>query len=355
MNKTIPHFILVGFMLLFISSAGKTCTTFCIKDSENLIFGRNLDFSTDFGHVIVNKRNMTKTAFIQSPEKPVKWTAKYGSITFNQAGREFPYGGINEKGLVIEQMWLDETVYPEIDHRSGLSELQWIQYQLDNSATVHDVIASDTIVRISKLSTAPLHFLICDQYGNMATIEYLKGEMIYHTSTTLPLTVLANDSYEKSTDYVKSFSDFGGTETLSNTSGSLDRFAKAASMIKKYKSQHVIDFSFDILNDVSQGDATQWSIVYDIKNLTVYYKTLQNKSVRKFDLNGFDFSCQSPSLYVDMAENMINEKLDFKVCSYQSNRELIDNVFNNVSFLQSIPASAREFSARYPDTTKCHD
>jgi choloylglycine hydrolase len=26
------------------------------------------------------------------------WTSRYGSITFNQYGREFPSGGINEKG-----------------------------------------------------------------------------------------------------------------------------------------------------------------------------------------------------------------------------------------------------------------
>jgi Penicillin V acylase and related amidases len=52
---------------------------------------------------------------IQPPEKPIEWISKYGSITFNQSGREFPHGGINEKGLVIEQMWLDEAAYPEMD------------------------------------------------------------------------------------------------------------------------------------------------------------------------------------------------------------------------------------------------
>ncbi len=98
---------------------------------------------------MINKRNVTKTAAAFPPEKPITWTSKYGNITFNQMGREFPYGGINEAGLVIEQMWLDKTRYPVSDNRYGLSELQWIQYQLDNSATINDVIASDTLVRVS--------------------------------------------------------------------------------------------------------------------------------------------------------------------------------------------------------------
>ena len=38
------------------------------------------------------------------PEKPIEWISKYGSISFNQFGAEFPYGGINEEGLVVEIM-----------------------------------------------------------------------------------------------------------------------------------------------------------------------------------------------------------------------------------------------------------
>ena len=45
------------------------------------------------------------------------WTAQYGSITFNQYGRELPTGGINEAGLVVESMALSEARYPEPDHR----------------------------------------------------------------------------------------------------------------------------------------------------------------------------------------------------------------------------------------------
>lgn len=353
MTRIIRNSILFSFILLVSGIDGKTCTAFCIKDSGNLVFGRNFDFSTGFGHVIVNKRNIKKSALILPPEKPVGWVSKYGSVTFNQIGRELPYGGINEKGLVIEQMWLDETIYPEIDSRFGLTELQWIQYQLDNSSTVNEVIASDSLLRISRQSTAPLHFLVCDRDGNIATIEYMNGSLIFHTGSSLPISALANDSYEKSIDDIKSFADFGGTDSIPDTNHSLDRFAKTASMIKKYQNQDVIEYSFDILNIVSQGEATHWSIVYDIETMTVYYKTFKNRTIRKFNMSDFDFTCSSPVLYIDIEDHMMDEALHFQMYSYETNRELIEKVFNSDEFLGSLSEEGREFMARYPDTTTC--
>ena len=349
---------LITFSILLIlqglNYSGKACTTFCINDSTNLIFGRNLDFEVGFGHVIINKRNIKKTAMIQPPEKSIKWISKYGSITFNQGGREFPHGGINEKGLVIEQMWLNETKYPEIDERYGMSVFQWIQYQLDNSETINEVIKSDTLIRISALSSPPLHFLICDKDGNKATIEYISGKMVVHKDSTLPISVLANDTYKKSLEYLETKADFGGKDIASYTTQSLDRFVNTASMIQKYDSENIIDYSFEILQSV-RGNENQWNIVYDIKNMIVYYKTKGNLSRRSIKVSDVDYSCFSPSLYADIESDMVNERVEFKEYSYKENRALIDSVCNKVSFLQSMPKESREYSARYPETTKCNE
>src|SRR4029078_10550574 len=99
-----------------------------------------------------------------------RWRSRYGSITFNQYGKEFPTGGMNEKGLVVELMWLDETKYPSADKRPAIGVLQWIQYQLDNSTTIDEVIATDKKLRISATGTTPLHYLVADAYGKVATI-----------------------------------------------------------------------------------------------------------------------------------------------------------------------------------------
>ena len=211
--------LLVGFLLFPFELF--CCTTFSFSNHKGeVVFGRNFDFPVGMGHIAINNKNVYKTAFIRPPEKAISWTSTYGSITFNQCGKEFPYGGMNEAGLVIEQMWLQEAAYPEADKRFGLSELQWIQYQLDNSATVEQVVNSDSLVRISYTAIAPLHFLIADASGNVATIEYIEGKMIVHQGKNLPYQVLANCTYQNSLSYKRNI-ELGSGDLAATAVGSI--------------------------------------------------------------------------------------------------------------------------------------
>lgn len=353
MKKTTFLSVLIILISLLTYLKGYTCTTFCIKDTNHLVMGKNFDFFTGAGQVVINKRNISKLSFPMPSEKQLEWTSKYGSITFNQMGREFPYGGINEKGLVVEIMWMEDTEYPEIDERYGLADLQWIQYQLDNAATVDEVLASDKLVRISKIPAAPIHFMVCDAKGNIATIEYIDGKMVYHTQSNLPTCVLTNDRYDRSQNYLTSLPD---AEDHSYTFSSLDRFAKASSMVSNFNGQNAIDYSFNILGAVSHH-MTFWSIVYDVKNMTVYYKTQNNPDVRSLKVADFDYSCDSPSLYVDI-DNAENNSLAFEAYSYEENLETMNSALNIISkrpeFQGILPnEEERKLLARYPDSTTC--
>lgn len=106
-----------------------------MKNSNSLLLGHNLDWHIGIGLFITNQRNVEKTALMDPLENPAKWVSKFGSITFNQVGRDLPYGGMNEKGLAVEQMTLGQTEYPRKDSRQSISACQWIQYQLDISST----------------------------------------------------------------------------------------------------------------------------------------------------------------------------------------------------------------------------
>ena len=99
--------MIAGLLLLFVREV-TACTTFCSR--EPLLFGKNYDWSLGEGLLIVNKREVQKEALTE--DRPARWTSRFGSVTFNQYGREFPNGGMNERGLVVELMWLDETEYP---------------------------------------------------------------------------------------------------------------------------------------------------------------------------------------------------------------------------------------------------
>src|SRR5215210_5081738 len=111
------------------------CTTFFINKAGQMVFGRNYDWITETGMVNTNLRGVLKSAFTPQSGRAMQWTSRYGSITFNQYGKEFPTGGMNEKGLILELMWLSESEFPTADSRPELGVLQWIQYQLDNSNT----------------------------------------------------------------------------------------------------------------------------------------------------------------------------------------------------------------------------
>jgi penicillin V acylase-like amidase (Ntn superfamily) len=167
----------LGLLAVGLVAPIRPCTTFDLVGNGSIVYGRNFDYYAWDGRVMVNRRGLQKNVF--GTGSGLQWVSRYGSLTFNQFGHEFPNGGINEAGLVVEHMMLDGSQYPS-DSRPCLQELQWIQYQLDCSASVADVIASDQLVRIQPGST-PLHFLVADRTGHCATIEFLGGQMVCHT------------------------------------------------------------------------------------------------------------------------------------------------------------------------------
>lgn len=285
------------------------CTTFMLKTKDQVVFGRNYDWVTGEGVLHSNQRGLHKTSMQNKDQKTISWVSKYGSLTFNQYGKEFPTGGMNEKGLVVELMWLDGTQYPAKDDRAVLNVLQWIQYQLDNAASIEDVIASDALVRISDAGT-PLHYLIADSSGNAATIEFLKGKMVVHKGNDLPLAVLTNNDYSYSLEKMKD-----GTTEGNN---SLERFETACAKLVQYKKGYSnaspVNYSFDILREVSQGSFTKWSIVYDIKNKQIHFKTEGHADVKTLGFSDVDLACNAtPKSFVlnqdikgDIKDQLVN-------------------------------------------------
>lgn len=343
--------LVVMFMLAAAVSSptSRACTTFCFEDA--LVFGKNYDWNVAEGLVMVNKRGVAKQAFVA--RGALAWTSRYGSVTFNQYGREFPNGGINEKGLVIELMWLDDTEYPAPDARGALPTLQWIQYQLDNAATVDDVVASDRIARIQGAS-ARIHFLVADAEGNTAAVEYLKGKMVVHRGAR----ALTNDTYANSLSYVESVFCGTGlvTEYWKPSKSSLNRFRMASVAAREgpLEGTAPVDAAFDLLARVAQGEYTQWSIVYDIANRRVHFRTRAHSDVRWIDLAKLDFDCASPVRVIDLnapfAGDVTDRLVDYTLAA---NRTLLGASYAATDFLRGVPAEALDELARFPEATRC--
>ncbi len=303
--------------MLVTAAAADACTTFCARG----LFGRNYDFQIGYGMVMANKRGMSKTA---QTEQPAAWTSRYGSVTFNQYGRDNATGGMNEKGLVVELMWLDGTRYPDADARGELGTLEWVQYQLDTASTVAEVIASDAKVRIAA-SGVPLHYLVADATGDVAAIEFLGGRMVVHRGAK----VLANDPYEESVAAMKR--------------GARDRFARATQGLS---SATTVAGAFALLDEVRLPH-TQWSIVYDIRNRAIHWRTTQNRTPRSVKLASFDFSCATPVQVADVDSDR------FRDYTPEQNAALVRRSVRGTSFLQGMSDAEIEKSARWPERSTC--
>lgn len=309
--------IIVAALLIAAASAADACTTFCTRG----LFGRNYDFEIGYGHVIANKRGVRKTSQTNSP---AAWTSRYGSLTFNQFGRDSATGGMNEKGLVVELMWLDGTRYPAADKRGEVGTLEWIQYQLDTASTVAEVIASDAKVRIAP-SGAPLHYLVADADGDTAAIEFLDGRMVVHRGAN----VLANDPYTASVARMKK--------------GAMDRFARATGGLS---GATTIDGAFALLDEVAQPN-TQWSIVYDVPKRSVYWRTAKNRARRGVSLTQFDFSCATPVQVADIDGG------PFRDYTREQNAGLVRRSVRGTSFLRNTPDAEIDKSGRWPERATC--
>ena len=328
------------------------CTTFCLKNKGEVLFGKNYDWMIGDGMVFVNKRGVEKSAMVSGNETPARWVSKYGNVTFNQYGKDNPSGGMNEAGLVIELMWLEDTEYPKADTRPVIDVLEWIQYNLDISATVEDVVKNSEAVRIA--SPVKLHYLVNDKAGNSATIEFLNGNLVAHTGEKLAVSTLTNDTYEKSLNYSKSV-----VPEKAKTESSFDRFTRAAGKTREFAQKpkterDAVNYAFEILSNVAQKNSTQWSIVYDQKRAKIHFRSMQSQGVKSIDTKSFDYSCASAIKIFDVNSKESGD-VTTKFADYtrQANRDLIGRSFSGTPFLKFVPASRLDEIAQFPENFVC--
>lgn len=347
--------VAVLFLLaaLPVAQPARACTAFLQAD---LIAGKNYDWNLDQGLILVNKKGIAKRALLLNPaEKAAEWVSKYGSVSFNQYGREMPNGGMNEAGLVVETLMLPCTQNPGEDDRPAVTA--WVQYQLDNSGTIDDVVASDKTIRISQGMPMPIHFFVADAQGQAAVVEFIEGKMVCHTGEQLPHKLITNDTCDQSLAYLAQHSGFGGSQEIRKSSrGSLDRFVIAADRLKAFQPdgsrQAAIEYAFDTLAAVRQGKATKWSIVHDVKNLEIHYKTERCDKIRTVRLKDLDFSPKTPVRMVSINTPHTGVLTPFFM-DYDAdlNSWLIYYCVKHTPMLSQIPDMLLEVLARYPETT----
>jgi penicillin V acylase-like amidase (Ntn superfamily) len=332
--------IRLKLMLLCLFNMVEACTAFSLVGHNGVIIGKNLDWPIGDGFIIINQKNKIKFSMTQNGDRCVRWKSKYGSITFDQLGRELPLGGMNEAGLVVEELSYSPTRYTSDNNLPVINEFQWIQYQLDNFASVHEVIAHLPELRIDKLLFG-MHYFLCDCSGNSAVVEFIDGKIIIYIDKNLPHPVLSNNSYENSLTYLRRYRGFGDeTEIIYGRNGSQERFVYATDMISRFNAHQQKSFmayAFNILNKVKQAD-TQWSITYDPQNLEIWFhiKDRRERNVIQFK----EISFESTKIFPLLSDTLYQtNQLQFLPYSHKRNSLLLDSVFTKLIRLNEIDKS----------------
>ena len=174
--------------------------------------------------------------------------------------------------------------------------MQWIQYQLDNHATVDDVLHDCDRIALDGWSW---HFFAADNSGKTAAIEFIDGKAVVHAGQHMPVPVLCNSLYADELRWLRAFNGFGGVYPVRMDDRRIPRFIHAAEMIRTYDNRNPVDYGFDILKQLG-GKNTRWSVVFDSRRMSMYFKTSVNSQVRSFALKSQDFEPSQPVPMLDV-------------------------------------------------------
>ena len=346
--------VILAAVVALGATGADACTTVCFTHGNTPVVAYNYDYHSSDGLVLVNPRGLRKISILDG--KPHTWTARFGSVSFNQFGRDQPMTGINEQGVVVAQMWHSDGQYPGLDARPEVAVLEWVQLQLDTARTVGDVLKSAREIRIR--SSSPLHFLAADRSGGVAVIEFLDGKLRARTGADLPVPVLTNSTYSDSLAYLRRYKGFGGDADVSGAiSGdreSLTRFVIAAAGQAAATDGDPVARAFATLANARAPGWTNWSIVYELGPLRAHFRTEEHAAIRFVDLAAFDFACQQPARMLDVDAKLEGDvSARFTPYSTAANLDLVTRSYRKVPFLMETRDSALQAVARQPERSRC--
>lgn len=265
----------------------------------------------------------------------MKYTAFYGYVGL--ASEDYVIEGLNEAGLSAGLFYFPHVgSYPKYDASLNditISDTEFVAWMLGNFETVEDVIAALSNVRVVATDSRAenLHWRVADKYGRQIVIEYIDGVATVHENK---LGVLTNSpqydwhitnlnnyiNLKPGTDTSHAFGDItmspiGHGSNMLGLPGDFtppSRFVRVAfyqtSAPILATAEEAVNQAFVILEamtipiGVQYADktkipnipsATQWTAVTDMTNNKLYYTTMYNPIIRKFDLNNIDFSSVS--------------------------------------------------------------
>jgi len=318
-------------LVLFMIVAGvqfsiiDACTRVVYQGPNNTILtGRTMDWKEDSkSNLWIFPRGMQRNGEIG--KNPLRWTSKYGSVV-TAAYDICSTDGMNEKGLVANLLWLAESEYPQWDGKKpGLSIAAWVQYVLDNFASVDEAVkemekgsfevVSDMMPDGTRMAT--LHLSISDETGDSAIFEYINGKLVIHHNRAYQ--VMTNSPvFDQQLALNEYWKNIGGLTFLPGTNRAADRFVRASyyiNVIPKTEDMRTsvasvfsvirntsVPFGISLPNEPNIS-STIWRTVADQRNKIYYFESTLSPNVIWVNFRDINFAANAPVKKLDLINN----------------------------------------------------
>ncbi len=200
---------------------------------STVITGRSMDWTEDTRSNLWVFPSGIQRSGLAGPDS-AQWTSKYGSV-ISTIYEMASVDGMNEKGLVMNMLYLVETDYgkPAANH-PPLSISLWGQYVLDNFASVDEAVAAMedkpfylVAPMLPNGSASQAHLSLSDPSGDSAIFEYIDGKLTVHHGKQFQ--VMTNSPiYSKQLALNEYWEEIKGTVFLPGTNRAADRFARTS-------------------------------------------------------------------------------------------------------------------------------
>lgn len=292
-----------------------------------VIVGRNMDYHRDLGTNLWKlPRGIARNDGVHGT---LNWVASYGSVAVT-AMDLMTVDGLNEAGLSGHILWLAESVYGEPEpSRPVLSQAVWLQYFLDNYATVAEAVAwvKQNRTQVFQLTdpgsgeVPAIHLALDDASGDSAIFEYINGEIRIHHSPDYQ--VMTNSPpYEQQLALLKQVQGFGGNTPLPGSTLASDRFARAAYYVSRLAQPatqvEAIAAMFSVMRNVAQPfrvpdpgkpDASQtiWQTVADLTRRRLVFESTTRPNIVWVDLDRLNFAEGSGESRLELSSQLALE------------------------------------------------
>lgn len=321
-----------------LTQSANACTGITLKSGDNAtIVARTMDWSgaeTANMYTIVPRGHNQQSLLPDGTMNGLSFISLYGYAGLAVEQPEFVIDGTNEAGLSAALFYFpnygEYKPYNEADKDISLADFQVVSWILSRFSTIDQVKEAINNVRIINVdkSTSTVHWRITEPSGRQVVMEIIDGVPNFYENEIGVLTNSPTFQWHMTNlnNYVNlhpggagptkfgpiTLRAFGAGSGFLGIPGDFtppSRFVRAAFLttysLEQQTAYDTIQQAFHILNnfDVPLGiqfpvdnapnnmpSATQWTVATDLQNMTIYYHTMYNRTIRSIDMKNINFA-----------------------------------------------------------------